>query len=92
MRSLMKKMEHQDRIIADQVVNRETELLTQQRADAVKVDETEQKRLAIARELQATYQGLWRAQNQADLNLQFMILALVVGFISMGALVYFLGG
>jgi len=88
MRSLLKKMEHGDRVIADQIINLETEYLLQQRLNAKNLDELEQKRLSVSRELQDVYQSLWRAQSQADFNLQWLIVSLVSFFIIFGYLVY----
>ena len=81
-------MEHQQRVIADQVINREDELQKESRFAAAKVTDTEQRRAATAKELQGVYQSLWRAESKADLNLQLMVAAFIWAFISTGFLVY----
>ena len=81
-------MEHGDRVIADQIINLETEYLLQQRLNIKNLDELEQKRVTVTKELQDVYQSLWRAQSQADLNLQGMIVFAVAFFIMLAYSVY----
>lgn len=58
------------------------------RLNASKLADAEQRRANTAKELQDTYQSLWRAQHKADINLQIMMVSLIWAFISTGFLVY----